>query len=293
MINKDTVWNEIWPVVQAFVIATLEENEPELKKRLVPRRRAAELYDLFGLPIFDILLKTVLGRERLGLVRAIETENGRYVYLEFAWPDPAAAENSYAATDVVSVQLRKYRNNWRIVDVNPAGTDSPMTEPRAHTILLANQSLAGEDAPPGDDPLEPWLLPVALFAGALQLPLQEQALKDPVEALLLPGLQARSYGLHSLVGGRRLWRDFRKKANPNLDNPAPWAAAAEFLMAEQGMREQTQAAVGQYYQVNLTTLLPRIRQIKQTLSLDGLHERYSPFGATRVRLPGTEPPETG
>ncbi len=280
MIDKDTVWNGIWPVVQQFVLATLEENKQELKKLLVPRSRAAELYDLFGLYVFDILLKTVLGRQQLGLARAIETENGRFVYLEFAWLDPDAGGKSYAATDVVSVQLRKYRNQWRVSEVNPANTDSPMTEPRANTILIANKTLENEN----DAPLEPWLLPVALFAGALQLPLQENAHRDPVEALLLPGLQARNYGLVSLVGGRRLWRDFRKKATPQLDKPAAWAAAAEFLMAEQGMRDQTQAAVGKYYGVSLTTLLPRIRQIKQTLSLDGLHERYSPFGATRVQL---------
>jgi hypothetical protein len=136
--------------------------------------------------------------------------------------------------------------------------------------------------------LEPWLLPVALFAGALQLPLQEKALQDPIEALLLPGLQARSYGLVSQVGGRRLWRDFRRKNDPKLDKPAAWAAAAEFIMAEQGLREQTQAAVGQYYGVVLPALLPRIRQIKQTLSLEGLHERYSPFGAIRVLLADKE-----
>ena len=216
----------------------------------------------------------------MGLARAIETENGRFVYLEFAWLDPAAGGKSYLATDVVSVQLRKYRNNWRVTDVNPANTDSPMSEPRANTILLANKTLEEEE----EAPLEPWLLPVALFAGALQLPLQEEALRDPVEALLLPGLQARNYGLVSLVGGRRLWRDFRKKASPKLDKPAAWAAATEFIMAEQGIREQTQAAVGQYYGVALTALLPRIRQIKEALSLEGLHERYSPFGATRVLL---------
>jgi hypothetical protein len=289
MIDKDTVWNGIWPAVQAFVSATLEEDEAAVKKLLDPRGRAAEFYDLFGLYVFDILLKTVLGRERLGLVRAIETEKGRFVYLEFAWPDPAAGGNQYAATDVVSVQTRKYRRDWRVVDINPDGTDSPMTEPRANTILLANEALEGE----ADRPLEPWLLPVALFAGALQLPLREKAMQDPVEALLLPGLQARSYGLVSLAGGRRLWRDFREKAGPELENvagtaAAVWAAAAEFLMAEQGMREQTQAAAGRYYGVALSALLPRIRQMKQALALDGLHERYSPFGATRVLLSDKE-----
>jgi hypothetical protein len=280
MIDKETIWDGIWPVVQALVVATLEDDKAGLKKLLVPRSQAAELLDLFGLNVFDILLKTVLGRERLGLARAIETENGRYVYLEFAWPDPVSEGNVYAATDIVSVQMRRYRNKWRVVDVNPASTDLPMTEPRAHTILLTNEPLAGDDK----IPMEPWLMPVALFAGVVQLPFQTEAVRDPVETLLLPGLQARSYGLVSLVGGRRLWRDFRKKAEPDLGKPAAWAAAAEFLMAEQGMREQTQAAVGEFYQVNMTTLLPRIGQIKKTLSLDGLHERYSPFGSTRVLL---------
>jgi hypothetical protein len=186
MIQRDTVWNGIWPVVQKLVMATLEENENGLEKLLVPRSRAAELYDLFGLYVFDILLKTILGREQLGLARAIETENGRFVYLEFAWPDPSAGGNTYAETDVVSVQVRKYRNSWRVSDVNPASTNSPMSEPRANTILLANQALEGDE----DTPLEPWLLPVALFGGAVQLPIQEKAMRDTVDALVLPVLQA-------------------------------------------------------------------------------------------------------
>lgn len=280
MIDKETIWEEIWPVVQTFVVATLEDDPVAVEKLLVPRSQAADFYNLFGLNVFDILLKTVLGRERLGLARAIETENGRFVYLEFAWPDPRSAENSYAATDLVSVQLRKYRNKWRVVDVNPASSDIPMTEPRAHSILLANQAADGDE----QLPLEPWLMPVALFAGVVQLPLREAATQDPIEALFLPGLQDRSYGLISLVGGWRLWRDFRKKASPDLNNPAAWAAAVEAIMAEQGMREQTQAAVGHYYQVNLNAMLSRIGRIKKALSLDGLHERYSPFGATRVML---------
>jgi hypothetical protein len=116
MIDKETIWDGIWPVVQALVVATLEDDKAGLKKLLVPRSQAAELLDLFGLNVFDILLKTVLGRERLGLARAIETENGRYVYLEFAWPDPVSEGNVYAATDIVSVQLRRYRNKWRVVE---------------------------------------------------------------------------------------------------------------------------------------------------------------------------------
>lgn len=284
MIDKETVWNGVWPVVQAFIQAALEESETEVKRLLAPRSQAADYYDLFGFPVLDILLKTVLGRERLGLARAIETENGRHVYLEFAWLDPDGEGQSYTAADVVSVQLKRYRNDWRIVDINPAHTDLLMTEARAQTILLSSKVLEGDEG----QAMEPWILPVALFAGALQLPLREQAMQDPVEQLFLPGLQARAYGLVSLAGGRRLWRDFRKKAKADLDRPAAWAAAVEFLMSEQSMREQTQAAVAKHYQVGLAALLPCIRQIKESLKLEGLHERYSPFGATRVLLGESE-----
>jgi hypothetical protein len=280
MIDQETVWREIWPVVEDLIQATLAEERQGIKRLLVPGQPAAVLYDLFGLLVLDILLKTVLGRERLGLARAIETENGRYVHIEYAWPDPAVTDASYSAVDVVSVQMQHYRQQWRVVDINPANTDLPMTEARAQTILLANQM----------DELEPWIIPVALFAGALPLPLQPSALQDPVERLFLPGLQQRTFGVVSLVGGRRLWRDFLKKAKPELSQPAAWAAAVEWIMNEQTLREVTQAAVGQHYQVGLPAMLPRIRQIKEWLKIQGLDERYSPLGTTRVVLPDREQP---
>jgi hypothetical protein len=145
-------------------------------------------------------------------------------------------------------------------------------------------------------------LPVALFGGALQLPLRPAAMRDAVERLLLPGLQHRTYGILSLVAGRRLWRDFRRKAKIDLTaegaqsaenkgekvRAAAWAAAAEFIMSEQNMREATQAAVAQNYRVNLSAILPRIRQIKEALAIQGIDERYSSFRPAQIILKEAE-----
>lgn len=288
MITEEVVWKEIWPVVEAAISATLAEDEATLRRCLLPRRQAAEILELFGVPVFDILFKTVLGRGRLALTRAIETENGKYVHIELVWPDPELAANNYTAADVVAVKLRHYRQQWRIVEVNPASVDLPLTEARAAGILLSSKTLSAS----GGVPNEPWVLPVALFGGALQIPLRPEAMQDPVERLLLPGLQHRTYGLLSLAAGRRLWRDFTKKASrqPNLSQPAVWAACVEFIISEQAMRDQTPAAVGQSYHVPLSAMLPRLRQIKETLQIAGLDERYSALASPQIVLKDTPNP---
>ena len=285
MATAETVRNVIWPVVEQLIDATVGEDDRALGALLVPRSEAAVLHRLFGSPVFDLLLKTVLGREQVAVTRAIETEKGKYVHVEFVWPDPAQEDGSYTAADLVSVQLRRYRAAWRVVAVNPAAADFPLTEARAQGILLA----AGRHTPEGELPQEPWILPVALFAGNLQLPLRPKAVTDPVAALFLPGLQHRTYGVLSLAGAWRLWSDFRRTAKPELDAPAAWAAAVEFIMGEQTLRDVTQAGVGKHYGAGLPAMLPRIRQIKQSLNIEGLDARYSPRGGTQIVLKdGTE-----
>jgi hypothetical protein len=278
-ISEDTVWNDVWPVVEALIKATLAEDAAAARPLLAPDGQAAQALELFGLQVFDILLKTVLGRGSLGLVRAVETENGRYVHLEYAWPDPAQESNSFTAADVVAVTLTRRGAAWRVVDINPAAIDVPLTGARARGVLVSGQFVADTDKAPA----EPWVLPIALYAGSLQLPLQEAALNDAVEELLLPGLQHRTYGMISILKARRLWRDFKEAAEPSLDKPAGWAAAAEFIISEQDMREATQAAVGKHYNVGLAAIVPRIKQIKKTLQIEGLDERYTDLHTTRIQ----------
>ncbi len=278
MIAQETVWSDIWPVVEELIEATLSEDGDKIAPLLLPHEQAAAMLDLFGFTVFDILLKTVLGRGSLGITRAVETENGRFIHIEYAWPDPTAADNSYTAADVVSIQLTQHNSAWRIVAINPAHIDLPLTGARARGILTTSKLLTETDSVPS----EPWVLPVALYGGMLQLPLQPTAMQDEVERLLLPGLQHRTYGVISLLRGRRLWRDFHAAANPDLAKPVGWAAAVEFIMSEQDARNLTQAAVAKHYQTSLANVAPRIKQIKKVLQIKGLDERYTDLQTTQI-----------
>jgi hypothetical protein len=271
MIDEATIWKDVWPVVERLIEATLAEDEPALAALVVSGNQAAETLDLFGFVAFDILLKTILGRQRLGLTRVIETDEGRSVYIEYAWPDPEAADRSYTGVDVVSVRLQQTENGWLVAEVNPASVDLPLTGSRARTILASTQMLNGQ----GRLPSEPWILPFSFYGGLLKLPLQLSAMADEVERLLLPGLQERNFGFVSLIRGRRLWRDFKAAAKPDLSQPAAWAAAAEFVLSEQEQRDVTQAAAGRHYKSSLGAVAGRIKQIKNALQIKGLDERYT------------------
>lgn len=277
MINEQTVWDDIWPVVERLIAGAVAEDAQAMRQLLLPGGQAADALDLFGYAVFDILLKTVLGRERLGLVRAIEADEGAAVFVEYAWPDPGAGR-SYTAVEVVAVRLTQRGGAWLVDEINPASADLPLNSIRATSVLAGTQVMSDD----GKLPAEPWILPVALYAGVLQLPLQPDAAADAVEAALLPGLQARGYGLLPLIYGRRLWRDFIAAARPELERPAVWAAAVEFIMAEQSNRAETQAAVGRFYRAPLGGVSGRAKQIKRVLGIAGPDPRYSDFATTQI-----------
>jgi len=233
------------------------------------------MLDIFGFSVFDILFKTVLGYGSLGVTRAIEIENGRFLHLDYAWTDPDTPEGSYTANEVVSVQLAAPAatgdKQWHIVDINPAPAELPLTEARARKVIAGTQLLSTSN----QMPVEPWILPFSLYAGYLPLPLQETAVADGVEALLLPGLQERQFGILPVLRARRLWRDFIANNGPVPDKPAAWAAAVEVIISEQSGRQATQAGVARLYKTSLATVAPRVRQIKKALTIQKADDRYS------------------
>lgn len=278
MVDEQTIWDEVWPVVEKLIEAALAEDAATMHTLLTPDGQAATMLDLFDVYVFDILLKTVLGREQLGVTRAVETENGRFVHIEYAWPEPGSEQNSYTANDVVTVTLTQVDGEWRIDNVNPSTIDLPLTGGRARGIIATGQSLSDEGKLPG----ESWILPFALYGGLLKMKLRPGALADPVEELLIPGMQERSYGAMALVNGRSLWRDFQAANQPKLDNPAAWAAAVEFIMNELELRNLTQAAVARHYQTQLSQMVPRLKQIKKVLAIQKNDDRYADLQSTQI-----------
>lgn len=278
MIDEQTIWDEVWPVVENLIQATLAEDAATIQTLLTNDGQAAAMLDLFDVYVFDILLKTVLGREQLGITRAVETENGRFIHIEYAWPEPGSEQNSYTANDLVTVTLTQVDGDWRIDSVNPSTIDLPLTGGRARGIIATGQSLSDEGKVPG----ESWILPFALYGGLLKMKLRPEALADPVEELLIPGMQERSYGVMALVNGRTLWRDFKAANTPKLDKPAAWAAAVEFIMSELELRNLTQAAVAKNHQTPLSKMVPRMKQIKKVLGIQKNDERYADLQSTQI-----------
>jgi hypothetical protein len=278
MVSKETIWNDVWPVVEQLIQATVDEDSEAIAQLLVPGERAAEMLNLFGFAVFDVLLKTVLGRGSLGVTRAVETENGRFIHIEYAWPEPGNTDGSYTGADVVTITFTQFKGRWRAVEINPAALDLPITGQRARAVLNSTKAFNDEDKIPS----EPWILPIALYGGLLQIPVQPAAFGDEVEEQFLPSLQRSTHGVMSLVNGRRLWRDFKAAANPSLEHPAGWAAAVEFLMSHQMGRNVTQAAVSKQYKVNLSLMVPRIKQIKKVLQLKVEDHRYADNQATQI-----------
>jgi hypothetical protein len=53
-------------------------------------------------------------------------------------------------------------------------------------------------------------------------------------------------------------------------------------MSEQAMRDLTQAVVARHYRVSLAQMLPRVREIKDTLGINGLDERFTPLQRQQI-----------
>ncbi len=297
MITQETVINNVWPVVEQLIQATINEDSEAVAALLVPGEQAADMLEMFGVTVFDILLKTVLGRGGVSVTQVIETDNGsypsegvsshpfkgvssypfkgvsRFLHIEYAWLKSDVADDNYTATDAVSIQFEQIQNQWKVVEINPASIALSLTSSRARQILASTQTLSEDDKVPA----EPWILPIALYGGMLQLPIQPIAIEDEVEKHLLAGLQKRSYGATILINARRLWREFKvlEKLDLELVNVPAWVAAVEYIMSELNQRNQTQAAIGKLYKVNLSVMVPRKKKKKKGLKIKAQDKRYS------------------
>ena len=270
---QETIINNVWPLVEQLVGATINEDGEAVANLLAPNEQAADMLELFGVAVFDILLKTVLGRGGVSVTQAIETDNDAYpiqgvshfIQIEYAWltaEEGENQENQLTAVDAVSIKFMQVQNQWKAVEINPSSIDLSLTNSRARQILATVQILSEDDKVPA----EPWILPIALYGGMLQLPIEPAALQDEVEKQLLAGLQKRGYGVTILVDARRLWREFRAldKLDLKSADAGIWAAAVEYVMSELNQRNQTQSAIGKLYKVSLSDMGPCIKQIKKS-----------------------------
>lgn len=276
--NEETILKHVWPVVVDLIGAVVREDEAAVAECLLAGSPAAELLDLFGLDVLDILLKTILDREELELNQVVEVAEG--VFIEFAWAKPGITADGLPVDGAVSVLLAPGDGRFLIADVTPSGLELLLTEARARAILATSKILNQRQ----NLASEPWVLPLALFGGLLPLPLRPEALTDSAESLFLPSLQQRQYGVLTLLRARRLWRDFKVIHPLPIGHPAGWAAAVEWVMGEQSLWQMPVTAVAEAYGTLPATLSAHAEKIKTALGITGLDERYADWQMLDVHI---------
>ena len=276
MIDQAFVQTEVWGDVRQTIRAVAARDATVLGKQFKRRSMIAGIYTLFGITALEILFKTVLSKEQVALMQAVELDVGKKLLLEYGWVAPNQTEITIA--DVVTVQLELVGKRWLIAGINPAPLNAPLTEPRAQLTLADIKMQAGEL------PSEGWILPYTFVAGALQLPLQTNAGNDPVEKALLAGLQQRTHGIFSLMMGRKLWLDFKKKRKPKLTDPTLYSAGIEYLLSELAGRQHSPATVAEFYGLSLVKILPIIQQLKSGLKIKENDSRYAPNAGIQIMV---------
>jgi hypothetical protein len=257
---------EMHQVVPPFVEAVLREEESDdLAAMLVPNRNVDLAYRLFGYVPLYFLLGGHLRCEAFAMPRMGQHQETGEVRVEIVWArDQDELQRRVFQSDAFfTITLRQYRRKWRVQDINPAPADALVT------LRQAREKIKEMDEQSG------YWLPYNLLAGNLQAEQRGTEQLDDVESLFVPYMQEVGFGLWQLTSALRLWRDFKKKANPSYRKPGVYAAAIEYAMVLFGFYEGSQAEIGKAYGVSGGTVGAKFQEIERTLNLYQYDERYS------------------
>lgn len=250
----------IWTVLCEFIQA-LQQNTPHLGRWLVPRSNAAMFLDLYGKAVLSLLLKDDPQRNHFSLVQieCLPQAPGQVCLAEVAWIDPPSM--AYADKDLVTLRLRTYRRRWRVEDLWPFPLDDRLSLEEIREIA----DREGKRAP----------TVILWMAGALALPMEGQAELDKVEALFVVGMDSRGFSPWEVLQAVRLWRDFRRKADPSYRKPAIFAAAVEYAFSLLGRYEDSSSELAACYGVSPNSMTKRFCEIRDRLRLIDFDPRYS------------------
>lgn len=87
-----------------------------------------------------------------------------------------------------------------------------------------------------------------------------------VEALLERYMRMDGYSTEQIFASAKMWNDYVTKAQPRVVHARTWAAAVEYASAIAQEEPVTQAAVAEKYEVSVSTLGQRYRQIVKCLN---------------------------
>jgi len=257
---------EMHRVVPPFVEAVLgEEDSDDLAAMLVPDRNVDLAYRLFGYVPLYFLIGGHLRCGAFAITRMGQHQETGEVRVEIVWArdQDELQRQAFRPDAFFTIALRQYRRKWRVQDVNPAPADAPVT------LRQVREKIEEMDEQSG------YWLPYNLLAGNLQAERQGTEQLDDVESLFVPSMQEVGFGLWELTSALRLWRDFKKKANPSYRKPGVYAAAVEYAMVLFGFYEGSQVEIGEAYGVSGGTVGAKFQEIERALNLYQYDERYS------------------
>lgn len=180
--------------VRQALRAIAEGDEATLRPMLAPRGFVPMYLELFGIKGLQRLTDVMDGVPTTG-VRAkhqlLPKDGG--IFTTASW----GQGNDRHAAGLVA--FKNEQEAWEISDIAPP-------EPATHAVARAFEKASHLGWATGNAP-------------------------DPVEARLRAAVQEVGYGVHDTIDLFRLWRDFKAAADPDLSQPAIWAAGVELADA--------------------------------------------------------------
>jgi hypothetical protein len=259
---------ETTPVARRFVQAVKEQNSSVLAPLLMPESEADWAFRLFGLGPLVFMLYLHLECDRFVLPR-YGRRSDREVLVEVGWVvgEDDAGKLVYDPRRLSSITMARQEAGWRVADLNPGPLDAPVSVPEAQDLLhrVVREGWA-------DDPT--WY-PMGVLTGAFQLKRMGREALDEVESLFVHGMEASCFGVPEIIRAVRLWREFRRKADPSYRRPQVYAAAIEYIMVLFGFYTNSQIDIAERYDVSPSTVSGKWHEIEAVLGLSQFDPRYS------------------
>ena len=279
---------ETSPAVGEFVRALKDQDESAVPLLLMPESEADWAFRLFGMGPLIFLLYMHLECDHFVLPRFARC--GSEVLVELGWMTGEDEEGraTYDPRRVSTLMMKRLDTGWRVCDVSPGPLDDRVSVSKAQEVL-------GQVLREGRG-REPLWFPLGVLTGAFQLKRLGREALDEVERLFVSGMEDSEFGVPEIVRAVRLWREFKRTAQPGYRRPEVYAAAVEYIMVLFGFCGDSQVSIGERYGVSPSSISSKWREIEAALGLSQFDARYSVHedpGAgleSMLRQRGEQPP---
>jgi|GEM_PF-1991974 len=222
-------------------------NEKGLRELLAPGSRAEIALELYGMPFFFNILGLSYGD--VYLRTAIKCVGDEVVETFINCFDPGGK----VLLTKTTVNLKPHRKEYRIENLD-VGAIRDGEEADDESFVDANV----------------W----RFYSNEEPIPIIGLKHCDEVERLFITSMIEQEFLIGEILGGVKLWRDFKRKAKVS-GTAATWAACVEYIVVLLNFLEGSQSSVGANYGVSGKTVGAKYKEIERLLNIHQYDERYS------------------